>query len=1160
MSTPTLCILKLPAAYIFQFQPAARAAGIGGLFASTPREPQLEQMFQQQFAHQAALLNRFIFQENIVQAASNAPAPPKRTDGDTHDALLALGRLIYQRLIPNSIQNALAMLPAHSPLVILTNDAALPWELAHDNYEYWALKFQITRQLLSETWSPLPQPAAQTLHDRPLNALLIGNPTEDLPESSTEITQIAELLRTIPQVATCRILMRRRATKENVLAELATGAYQIIHYSGHAQWEPGTAHRSGLLLANQEILTAAEIQRAIGGAPFVFLNGCESAKAESEIRNPLAAETEGAAYMGGAMQGLAAAFGQGGARGVIGSFWPILDAQSRAFALTFYQQILAGQPVAAALQKTRLRSRQNALHNPQWAAYTLLGAAELRIYQPEQQEQRPVTVIHAIFPQLAQIYAENPLVDAAHAEAQLHKLADAVVQRFGGRLVSLRAHAMTAHFGLPRTFEDNAERAVRTALDLLKGLSTLPFAHQLLPQIAICSGDLLCLSHSTLSAPEFTAYGALEAQALAMALACAPGQIVADAETKQQVRAAFHLTPTTLPPVQMGQVQMDQVYELDIEQSELINVPDRAHLAFIGRVQEISALESWWAEARRGQGRLVHIVGQPGIGKSRLLHAFRAQVESAPHLWIETNCRSYDQQRPFALLEQLILTLAQISVDDDESVRRPKLEKWIRETVVGLGVSLDEYYRETLALVGPLIDLAYPFPAIDNLDAPLRMNRLIQIGRALLGYLAQQKPLIWIVDDLQWSDETSLAVLTGLATIVDQIPLLLVTAHRPDWSPGWHSAAHHRHLMLDGLDADGRRALTLQLLEEGTIAEALLADLTAKIGGNPLFLIEVVEALRHNQTLYRDAEGWKLKSALETLVLPQSIEHIVQARMDQLSLDGREVLQHAAIIGPRFRQDVLQEIQQHRDSHELEHRIGELSRREFIRSTFALSTTYIFSHTLIHQAIYDNIVEQFKRALHRLVALALHRLPGEKAIEQLAHHYYFSDDALNAIRFGLMAAERAHRTGANQTALLWSSRVLEKLALLGQPHTEEADEVAEPSVEESTTWRVRALEIQGASHSALGQNDLAIADFKAALAPPICPPWCKPNYGAKRQPTTTRASWSWLGRRWGRIAANCKEQNVRTPGASTPGALFNLDAVRFKTPLPRRRLPLESVE
>lgn len=313
--------------------------------------------------------------------AARRAAGGRSHTGPSDDPLFGLGRRLHQ-LLPAGIQQALAQLPAHELLTLAAGDNGLPWELVHDGAEYLVLKQGVARQHLA--FQP-PQPSADR-RGRPWRALLIGNPTEDLPQAGQEIEHLRELLKEAPGAAPPQVLTKRRATKEIILQHLASGAFDLIHFSGHAWFDAHHPGAGGLVLAGGALLTAAEIQQTLSGEPVLFLNGCESARtAGAPLPTPGAPQDlalTGLNDLGLAAQGLARACLQGGALAVIGAIWPLADAGSHEFALAFYRRALDGTSIATALQHARDAAHARYPLDPLWATYALYGNPELVLCRP----------------------------------------------------------------------------------------------------------------------------------------------------------------------------------------------------------------------------------------------------------------------------------------------------------------------------------------------------------------------------------------------------------------------------------------------------------------------------------------------------------------------------------------------------------------------------------------------------------------------------------------------------------------------------------------------------------------------------------------------------------------------------------------------------------
>jgi CHAT domain-containing protein/tetratricopeptide (TPR) repeat protein len=1058
MESARLSISKVAHSYLYHFEPlVARPITV---LATLPTDQQRSQQVAEQFAHLAGFLNHTLIQRQ--------PTPASTTSAQ--DLLATLGRQIYNHWLPRPIQQALATLPPGTPLTITSNEHDLPWELAHDGVEHLALRYNVARQL---TVAALP-PSRPT-PPRPWACLLIGNPTGDLPAAAQEIRGIAELLTGLPNTEPPRILMRQRAQKRVVLQELARGTYDLIHFSGHATFIADNPTASGLILADGEILTVAELERSVAGQPFIFLNACESGRAATEDLTPT--------YFSRGAHSLASAFLQSGALGVLGSFWPMLDAGSAAAALAFYQAVLTGAPVGAALRTARSTIRQANPLDPVWAAYLLYGQPTLRLLPIEQRETRQVTVLALRLDSLLTLYTQQSLTLTATREAALRALVQTALQRYGGQLMGSHGDHWLVYFGLPSAFEDSALRALYAALAVQEAVRSFaqqqsgPLSSPLTLHIGISTTPVIVqriMDQHTLDTWTTSNGAALAAR---LATHAGPGEIWLDEKTRLAVQLQVITQSAgvlTLAPDQ--QLTMSRVVALRANEAS----DPGAAPTLIGRAAELADLHRWWGEAAAGQGRLVDLSGAPGVGKSHLLQALRVRLSGQPQRWLTIQCQSFDQEHAYALLAQVIRELAGLSASDPSAAQQTKLTTLLELALPPTTRQEPDQLPELVALLSHTLGLSALTAALEKIDARLRQQRLAALLRLLLAHDTNHTPLVLVLEDLHWADEASLAVLRPLIPVLGTVRLLLIAVYRPDYSPAWPASTVYRQLPLAPLAAADQHQLLATLLT--TSAPPGLADyLLTQTAGNPLFLISIVHELRERQWLLQTDEGWRLSAPLALLPLPTTLESLIQARLDRLMTPSRELLQQAAVIGQEFEHAVLAELPATAPAETLANRVDELTRRQFIQVTLNLTLTYAFSHALVQQTIYYNLLDQLRRLYHRLVALAWQRLYGERQPHQLAHHYYHSDDRLQAIRYALAAGHHAAGAWDNANAIRWYTRALERIHSFGEQPTTEIEEEQGASPRHLAHWQATALTGRGDAQAGGGANPAAIVDYQAAL-------------------------------------------------------------------------------
>jgi len=290
---------------------------------------------------------------------------PDVPENQALDSLSELGDIMYRLFLPMPVQQHLSK--TAGPILIASNDLELPWELMYPENEFLCLRSPVGRMPI---WRDFPRTNEYERAEK-LRFLFIANPTSDLPATEKEVEWIVDRLSDEP--ATMEVWRGDEATGLKLHRALASGRYDIIHYSGHAYFNPENPDESGLLLAGQNVFIAQTIQRTLRGRPLIFLNACESGRemmVEGEV-SYTASETEG----------LASSFILGGALAIIGTMWPIFDEGAAQFASTFYEYLLAGQSLGEAMRQARLRVRESRPHDVTWASFVLYGDPSLNILE-----------------------------------------------------------------------------------------------------------------------------------------------------------------------------------------------------------------------------------------------------------------------------------------------------------------------------------------------------------------------------------------------------------------------------------------------------------------------------------------------------------------------------------------------------------------------------------------------------------------------------------------------------------------------------------------------------------------------------------------------------------------------------------------------------------
>jgi len=1027
---------------------------------STVLDPATYSVLRQEFESAAKILR------SLHADSEGANRSVELTIGDS---LRRLGRVLYNTLLPPTIQDLLTGLPPGLPLLLHADDSDLPWELLHDGRQYLALRHPVGRQLRT---SVPPRPSRPPFRLR-RSFLFIANPKGDLPEAEEEVEKLMAIFDAATDRVDTRFLCLQQASRFNVLQALSSGDYDVIHYSGHAR-------EGALNLADGE-LTAKEIQQALGGQPIVFLNACRSV---TEVREDL--ESTPLPYAGLTARGLASASILGGAAAFIGTLWKVFDASSRRFAEWFYGLVLAGVPVGEALRQARSHIRQLNPQDPIWASYVLYGDPRLAIAGLQRRETRMATVLVSRITGFLSLLDTLGLEAGSDVQTKVLELLCQTARHYGGQVRGPFTNMLGVRFGVPIAHGDDAYHAILAALDMVRSLQDFNKRH--LPrtaaplgiQVGLSSGRVIGIHVHGDEGEDYQIVGEIVDIAAGLSEGADREQVLVDDQTKRLARELFVYDSGREIPLDPDSRRVQAFPVLGKRDAVPVGGP------LIGRQRELSLLDEWWAEAAAGDGHVVCIAGAAGVGKTRLVQEFQKQMIDRDVLWLKAICRTYDQVTPHSLLAQVVSGLAAITTEDDESQRRDKLTELVREVLDGEGRGSQTQAIEAQALLGQVIGLHFPLPAIDTLDPEVRQRQLSSLLQALLQQYTQRQALVVMLEDMQWADEASLNALGYVMNGVGRMRLLMLAVHRPEFSHDWTRWAHYRHISLAELSENERKALLASLLGPKTLPASAGSSILSRTGGNPLFIEEVALALQEQGKLSADSDPHEFETVLGEMEVPERVEGVILARVDRLGQTGREVLRTASVIGQEFEYALLREVLDEAKCAHLDQCLEELIQRDLIVETGQWShNRYAFRHDLIHRAIYSALLDRFKQVTHRLAAQALQRLYEEDrgpVVGRIALNYYHSYDRPSAIHYCLIAAEHAVDLRADQTTLGWYQRAMEKIDSLARtPPTErEMTELVTPS--QLLQWHVQALAGKADVQVAMGQNDQAIENYRSALA------------------------------------------------------------------------------
>ncbi len=626
------------------------------------------------------------------------------------------------------------------------------------------------------------------------------------------------------------------------------------------------------------------------------------------------------------------------------------------------------------------------------------------------------------------------------------------VTRHEGTLARLMGDAILAFFGAPIAHEDDAERAMRAALEIVEGAQV--YAERLEREQGIAGFTVRVGIHTGLVVVgevgsdlrvEYTAMGDAINLAARMEQHAPPGGVLISHDTYRHVRGVFDVVPQ--PPLAVkGKTEPVQTYLVVGVKPRAFRKPMRGvegiETRMVGREAELKHLQDAFHTAREdGELQVVTVTGDAGVGKSRLLHEFDNWAELRPDRFYYFRGRAFAgmQGTPYGLIRDLLTFRFQIQDSDAPAVVREKLEAGAR-AALGEG----EASQAAAHSLGHLAGLEFG----DSEHLAEMLDDAQGLRDQALGHMvdyfkrmAAELPVLILFEDLHWADDSSLDALTHLSLALERQPVMVACAARPtlfERRPHWgEGQAFHSRLALQPLSKWDSRRLVAEILQKlDQVPQALRDLIVAGAEGNPFFIEELVKMLVQDGVIVRGEERWRLEPArLAEIRVPQTLTGVLQARLDRLPPEERTVLQQASVVGRLFWDRAVARI--HESTREgagpgrVAESLSELRNQEMVyqreTSTFVDAQEYIFRHALLREVTYGSVLKRVRRTYHGLVADWLLEQGGDRVGEipgLIADHLALAGRTAEAVDYLLQAGDRARRLYAHQEAIRAYERAL----------------------------------------------------------------------------------------------------------------------------------------
>src|SRR5262245_42849969 len=457
----------------------------------------------------------------------------------------------------------------------------------------------------------------------------------------------------------------------------------------------------------------------------------------------------------------------------------------------------------------------------------------------------------------------------------------------------------------------------------------------------------------------------------------APGSILLTAATLRLVEGLMRVQGLGPVPVK-GLAEPVEVWELvgvTTLRRRLQAAVARGLSPFVGRQPELAALQQALERAGTGQGQVVALLGEPGVGKSRLVYEFLHSHHTPGWLRLESSSVSYGKAT--AYLPVCDLLTAYCHIEDRDDLRT------VRAKITGQLLTLDEALQDTVPAVLALFEALPADSPFQTLDPLQRRRRTLEALKRVLLRESQVQPLLLVFEDLHWLDTETQAVLDLLVESLPSARLLLLVNYRPEYQHGWGSKTYYTQLRLDPLPEASADSLLQALLGDDAGLMPLTRLLIARTQGNPFFLEESVRTLVETGLLVGERGAYRLAQPLDTLQVPATVQAMLAARIDWLPPEDKRLLQTAAVIGTEVPGPLLQAIAELSEN-ALQSGLAHLQAEEFLYETSLFPEhVYTFKHALTHEVAYGSLLQERRRTLHAGIVEALEALAGDRMAEQV---------------------------------------------------------------------------------------------------------------------------------------------------------------------------------
>jgi predicted ATPase/class 3 adenylate cyclase len=675
--------------------------------------------------------------------------------------------------------------------------------------------------------------------------------------------------------------------------------------------------------------------------------------------------------------------------------------------------------------------------NPQVYTPKFLADKILSTRSSIEGERKLVTVL---FADVSQYTAMSESLDPE----EVHQIMDGCfkilmdeIHMYEGTVNQFTGDGIMALFGAPLAHEDHAQRACHAALSMQKALVTYrkkilnDYGVEFRMRIGLNSGPVVVGSIGDDLRMDYTAIGDTTNLAARLESIAKPGAILLSANTHKLIQDYFEFEPIADLNVK-GKKEAQIAYNL----TGATKVETRIEAAvakgltkFVGRSKEIKILKEAYEKAKSGSGQVVGVVGEAGVGKSRLNIELQHFLPEGECTYLEGRSLHYGRAMAYLPILDILRSFFDIQENDNELVIQKKLHEGL--------LRIDEQFKSKLSSFQSLLSIEVSDDKYSYLDSGQKRVRIFEAIRDLFIRESEQRPLVLAIEDLHWIDKTSEEFLSYLIDWLANARILLILLYRPEYSHNWGNKSYYSKIGVNQLSPDNSAELIKAVLEGGEVVPDLNDLILGKAGGNPFFVEELTHSLKENGLIQVRDHRNVLNEKVSEILLPDTIQGIISARIDRTEEKLKQIMQVASVVGREFAFRILKSIMGM--SEELKSRLLELQGLEFISEKRLFpELEYIFKHALTQEVAYNSLLKKRRKEIHEKIGDAIQLLYSERLeeyYELLAYHYGHGDNSVMALEYLEKANQKSIGMNAMQEAISFFKEAMQLLDTL--PYTEE---------------------------------------------------------------------------------------------------------------------------